>query len=246
MNRPELSISELYSKYKADQSKLAGLRDQQPPSLIGRLLQRGGDVEEDVVLELQRDRRDLVRAIVGIPARHSFSELVFKPQPPSIGRFSYKIGYPLGEDVFSFAQGASNDTGLRVQKHPHGSTPEVEVFRMESSLLHVPEGLTIPVGPLRLEKDSRPMTQDEFDVVKAQALKKASDMGAWDPEEELDASWAKTMLSARKYTDRYFLWQPELPDVPRHIAIDFDNIEPYHMALVPQDAPTFAQTRIVK
>lgn len=200
------------------------------------------------------------------PGRYLLAEMAFCPTPP-LGHtvFSYSFKHTVGGDMFTVDLWAYNHMGILVQKHPRDYVPEIEIverrvepgkelmgedpepgsYTVTDILLHLPEGFRIPVGPLHFKEDSLPTSEEELVADKARAIEIAKAARIKINESILDMA-DRLSGSARKYPDRYFYWQPILPDNPAKIAIDFDAIETYHMGLTLENAPTFSNTLVIE
>lgn len=235
MSETDRQIQELYTQYRA-----------------GKLHAKQREQSGYEISELLRDR----------PGSYSLARLSYISHITGSG-FIYGFDYSLGEDVFEINYWSYNDWGILVQKHPKDYIPEIEIVETEepmedeltedpevdafttiNRLLHLPEGFRIPVGPLRFESDSLPMNEEELAANKSRVIEIAKAAGIKISRYILKTP-DKFSGPARKYPHRYFYWQPILPDNPTRITIDFDAIEPYHMGLTLENAPTFNNTLVI-
>ncbi|MBI2196403.1 hypothetical protein HYU45_02205 [Candidatus Daviesbacteria bacterium] len=272
MRETDRQIKELYLQYKA--AKLQPEQQAQKPlPIIGRIAQllrrqrRDLEGERRAVSEPERTRdqiKVLLRGRLGSYPLVRISHVVHGIE----SGFEYGFDYSLGEDVFAVDYWSYNRWGILVQKHPSDYTPKIEIveekiepdkefadenpellgpYTMTHSLLHLPEGFRIPVGPLRFESDSLPISEEELAVDKGRAIAmiEAAEIKMNRDSLKMTEILEKLRRPARKYTDRFFFWQPILPDSPTKIAIDFDAINPYHMGLTLKNAPTFNNTVII-
>lgn len=259
MRETDQVIQELYIQYKVSQ-----LPAHQPLlRIIGgvtKLLGRQRITREEKTKQIKRQIEGLVKDRIG---RYPLARMSYIPGMAGSG-FEYGFDYTLGEDVFAVDYWSYNHWGILVQKHPSDFIPEIEIvertlepteeeleedpnvgpYTTIDRLLHLPEGFKIPVGPLRFESDSLPLSEEELAANKARAIKIAKAAGIKVNKDILEIA-DKFSGPARNYPDRYFYWQPILPDNPTEIAIDFDSIEPYHMGLIWKSAPTFSNTLVI-
>lgn len=264
MREVDRKIQELYTQYKSGQLQL-----KQPVQgflpIIGRIaqgLRKGSqDVEKRVVLE--QTRHQIENLLRDRPGCYPLARLSYISHISGSG-FDYGFDYSLGEDVFAVDYWSYNRWGIFVQKHPKDYTPEIKVvektvkpteeeltedpeigpYTTIDRLLHLPEGFRIPVGPLHFKSDSLPISEEELAADKARAIEIAKAAGIKVNKGILEMADRFSGLN-RKYPDRYFYWQPIIPDGPTKIAIDFDAIEPYHMGLTLESAPTFSDTLVI-
>jgi len=199
------------------------------------------------------------------PGRYPLAEIAFRPTPP-LGHtgFTYSFEIVIKEDKFTADFWSYNHWGILVQGHPNDYPPEIEViektvelnndsikedpevgsYTVVNRVLHLPEGFRIPVGPLHFESDSLPISEGKSKAAKQRAFNIAKVAGITVNKEALETA-GKMMDIRRKYPDRYFYWQPMLPDTPTKIAIDFDSINPRHMRLTLEGAPVFTETLVI-
>lgn len=255
-NDRDRSIHQLYGQFKASK----GI-ETKPTSTVGNLVERirvglKGN-KKSAELTTERIRQQIIEQIRYRPGKYPLTELTYGPTNDfgtHLG-FMYSFDYFLGEDKFPVGCFHSNHSGIPVQKHLSGFTPTIEVLGIKDKrgviLLHLPEGFQIPVGPLNFEEDSLPMSEEEVSANKAKAFEmaKAADIKVVDKNiETVSDAFDEVFNSSRhrKYTDRYFFWQPILPTETTRIAIDFGGIKPPDMGLTPKDAPVFHNTIIIK
>ena len=237
-----LGMHQLYEQFKA--SKSSGAK---PTPMIRKLVERirpgssGKPTTEQI-------RQRIVEQIRSKPGKYALADLFYSSNLTGEG-FSYGFDYILGEDEFPIDYWRYNRWGILVQKHPSDYSPEIEVLGREddrgSTLLHLPEGYKIPVGPLHFEDDSSPMSDKELASEKARAVGIAEKAGVKVSDNTID-TLDRLSGPFRKYPDRYFYWQPILPDDPAKIAIDFDKLNPRHMALTLEGSPVFNNTIEIK
>lgn len=266
MREADQQIQELYAQYKA--SKLQPEQQvRRSLPIIGGILQRLRGLRSDRDAE-RRDAiwqayQQIVELVRDQPGKYPLAEISFKPTPPfRHSGFTYGFNYSLGEDVFPINYWSYNRWGILVQKHPSNYAPEMEIverivepdeelidedpklgsYTVIDRVLHFPEGFRIPVGPLQFEDDSLPISEEELAAGKARAIVMAKAAGIKVNQDVLDIADSLQLTPARRYIDRYFYWQPNLPETPATIAIDFDCIRPYHMGLTLENAPTFNNT----
>lgn len=232
------SIHQLYEDFKA--SKSAETR----PTPVVRKVGSGGKSSSEQI------RQQIVELVRHQPGRYPLTELKFSSTSP-LGHtgFSYSFNYPLEEDKFSVDYFSYNRWGILVQKHESDYRPEIEVLGYGDerglTLLHLPEGHKIPVGPLHFEGDSLPMSEKELAADKTKAIEIAKKAGIKVNRDVIDMI-DRVSGPARKYPDRYFYWQSNLPERPAKIAIDLDTIASRHMGLTIEDAPIFNNTMTIK
>lgn len=263
MREADQRIQELYSQYNTGKLQ-PGQEPRRPLPIIGGIAQRlrkNQDVEKRVVSEQTRHQiEDLLR---DRPGSYPLARLSYTSHMTGSG-FEYGFDYSLGEDVFAVDYWSYNRWGIFVQKHPKDYAPEIEIvertiepteeelaedpevgsYTTINRLLHLPEGFRIPVGPLRFESDSLPMREEELAANKARAIEISKAAGIKVNRDILGMADKFSGL-ARNYPDRYFYWQPILPDNPTKIAIDFNAIEPYHMGITLESASTFSNTLVI-
>ena len=240
MSETDRQLHDLYSQYQASKLKLEHLTH---GSFLSRTFQR---------LASHRNPKDEEWALRGIgyqisellrsrPGTYHLSTIMYTTQSTGEG-FAYGFDYNLGDDVFHTDYWSYDRWGILVQKHPPSFNPEIEVLKEDNrglTLLHLPEGIKIAAGPLHFENDSLPWKTliDE----KAFAIEFAREHGY-----RVDLKSLEKEGPVKKYPDRFFWWQPVLPDRPSSIAIDFDDIKPYHLGLNLENAPVLNNTIIVK
>lgn len=269
MRETDRQIPELYAQYKT--SKLQPEHQAQGLlPIIGGIAQRlrgSRSNKEDAKRKVagEQAQYQIIELIRNKPGKYPLAEIAFKPTPP-LGHtgFAFVFDYSLGEDNFRVDCWSYNHWGILVQKHPVDYTPEIEIvektvepdkelrnedpelgsYTVIDRLLHLPGGFRIPVGPLHFESDSLPISKKELAADKARAIEIAKAAGIKVNKDILEMA-DKFSGPARKYPDRFFYWQPILPESPTKIAIDFDAIEPSHMGLTLKNAPTFNNKVII-
>lgn len=224
--------------------------------------QKHADLQREVTDEQLRSQ--ISEIISNQPGRYPLTEIAFRPTPPfDHAGFTYSFERAIEEDKFTIDLWADNNWGILVQGHPSGYPPEIEIVEAKvepnqeeleedhdlplytsiDRILHLPEGFRIPVGPLHFESDSLPRSKEELEADKERAVKIAKAAGIKVNKEILGV--ADKMIDRRKYPDRYFYWQPVLPDIPTKIAIDFGPIDPINMGLTLEGAPVFNNTIVI-
>lgn len=239
-------LHQLYDQFKAVKTD-----ETKPKPVVRKLVERirSGPSKKTTTEQIRQQIIELVRYQ---PGKYPLAELTFSHDFLLSSRtgFRYSFNYSLGEDEFSIGYWSYNDRGgILVQKHTSDYLPQIEVLGTEDdrglTLLHLPEGHKIPVGPLHFEDDSLPMNEKELAAEKAKAIEIAERAGIKVKRDIIDMA-DRLSGPARKYPDRYFYWQPALPANPTNIAIDFDGIETRHMGLTLEDAPVFDNTMTIK
>lgn len=244
MTENDSSIHQLYELFKVSKSG-----ETKPVPIIRKLVERirVGSSGKPTTEQIRQQIQELARHQ---PDTYPLAELTFSSTPP-LGHsgFSYGFNYPLGEDEFSVGYFSYNHWGILVQKHESDYQPKVEVLgngdERGLTLLHLPEGYKISVGPLHFEDENLPMSEEEVTADRAKAVETAKRAGIKVNKDIIEMA-DRLSGPARKYPDRYFYWQPILPDSPAKIAIDFDGIEPRHTGLALEGSPIFNNTIKIK
>ncbi|MBI2064975.1 MAG: hypothetical protein HYT62_02910 [Candidatus Yanofskybacteria bacterium] len=251
MSEIDRQIHSTYSRY--EQSKATP----PPPSRIISFLRRRALLEEERKREQETGnlRFELENLIRVRPGSYALAGLAYVPHMMGSG-FNYGFEYQIGEETFQIGFWSYNRWGIGVQKLPSEASAQIEILTDDDSrrdpigsphLLRLPEGFRIPVGPISFENDTVPMTEEDFEKEKkakrqAVELAKAARIKVTKKTLEYFEMINQTTSTGRKPVARYFYWQPVLPDEPRLIAINFGEIEPYHMGLSEKNAPVFTNT----
>lgn len=241
-------IGELYAQYKAP----TPTREIPLVSALARQLRNF--VGNNSAAKDKEEKRQLSFRIIDIlrnqPGTYPLTRISFSgPRFPN-GRdgFAYGFDYTIGDTTFPIEYWSNNDQGILVQKEDANSIPEIEIPEdsgVSQLVLHLPEGFRIPVGPLNFKGDGLPMSEEEIQAEKDNAIAMAEAMGIKVNQDTLDRADSMSTGSGRKSTPRYFYWQPELPDTKTHIGIEFESLMPQEMTLVLEGAPVFRNTAII-
>lgn len=259
MNENRPSISELYAQFKASQTMPEPIRAE---SLLSRII--GRKKREFKIAnrsEQNRLREQIDLLLRNTPGRYPLKEIAYRPTPPFRHTgFDYSFDYSIDEDTFTTSFWSYNHWGILVQEQPAGETPEIEIFEKTEdvdrefleegesdepyvhmvNMLHLPKGFQMLVGPLHFDSESVPHSDEEVADSERRALAIAKAAGIKNVSRDL--LYIPGIPYPRKYIDRFFIWQPELPDEPGLIAIDFDQIEPHYLAIKPDDPPVITST----
>jgi len=266
MIEAEQSIQDLYKAYKAVESK------SKPKSKKFGALRKGitrsiRKQPENEDFEMQTEKLNAAFKIVDMirrtPATYPLSGIVYEQSfVDAVPGFFYGFDFPLGDDVFSIEFFSRNDHGLLVQKQKEDKGPEIEIiehtvksdtvgsgaeeviFRKQDVQLLLPEGFSIPVGPLHFEEDSLPMSRGDFEEKLGQAIYVAKELGLKLNKQVIQDKFS-FLSEMRQYPDRFFYWQPPLSEKPVRVAIDFDAFKPVNMGLSHETAPVFTDTIFV-
>lgn len=247
----DTKIEELFDQYQVAKSE-SEPKGKAISSLKGRIVK---EEERQRMAQQERLQYDLENLMRTRPGMYPLIDLKYIPGLPE-SQFTFGFNYPVGEDGYEVGLWRYNRWGIAVVKHSEGYSPQIEILSEGdprrgptggNTLIHLPEGYKIPVGPLKFEEDSVPATQEDMqktEAAKRQALKLAKKMGVKvgkDPFKDFER-FGDPFEAGRSYPKRYFLWQPVLPETPKLIAIDFDAIQPIYMGLNLEAAPVFNNT----
>lgn len=205
--------------------------------------------ERSRIEKKNQDRREIIDSVRTTPGEYPLEQLSFIPSVGGEPGFAFSFNFDLKGETIPIEYWSYNHWGINVQKHPKDFPPKLEILDPKQNngltLLHLPDGYQIPVGPLQFQEDSLPIKTKELEDEKKEAIKLAESLGI-----KMNKKTRNTFerlneitVPTRKSVNRYFIWQPELSNEPTCISIDFQNIKTYHMSLTPETAPIFTNTK---
>lgn len=252
MKERDQQIHELYADIKDRQQRSGQRRN----SILGKLenltpFGKKHTLNERRLLDDLSDKFwELIRTR---PGQYPLENFRFFSNVTGLG-FQYSFKYNLSGEEFEAGFSTYNYWGFLAQKHSSDFSPEIEIIESKtpkSSILHLPEGFQVPVGPVRFVSESVPVSEAnleaDLEADKAKAIEIAKAAGIKVPENlnEIFAAFERFIPKTRS-PGRFFYWQPILPDTPTKIAIDFDKIEPRYLGLQIEGAPVINNTKIIE
>lgn len=257
MKEYDAQIASLYADYSA--AKLVKEQSEAgKKTLVGKLVRvlnkRIVDQERQAEIELRRFNLDLDDAIRERPGVYPLEYLSYGIELYQQG-FLFGFNYQLGDDLFTADYWTYNHHGLRVERHPQDYESKVEVRDPDQdvqdedyglTLLHLPEGIAIPVGPIHFKEEAIPLGEEQMEADEKAALAITRSAGINVPDEiaRQSSEMVRTLFPHPvTYPDRFFYWQPNLPESRGRITIDFDSIKPEHLGTSWDNAPTLNNTK---
>jgi hypothetical protein len=256
MRELEASLLRKYDDYKEFKEQVRE-KEEERKKLTSRIsrISRKKRVEDrnerhtDEVVEAHL-RSKVATILSRVPGKYPLETLKFTPMelPGTNPGFVFSFEHQIEEDSFRVVFWATNHVGILAQKKPEGDPPEIEIKSKNDvsiPVLHLPEDIQIPAGPLHFEEDSLPMSQAEIARERGKLTRSLKDIGyptqtIEDIQKIYDDNDPK-----RKYPSRYFMWQPILPEKPAYIAVALQKIKPYQMSLGPDNPHVFNKTKII-
>jgi hypothetical protein len=245
-------LDQLYAQYRALSHGEPAVSKKNKIPLVRELLNKLGDSHSDGDRNNRVARVQIRLQIIDIlrqqPGSYPLAELSFSPANGQDG-FQYAFHYLINDDTFRIGYWRYNDWGICVQKQILNQKPEIEVLKggVINTILHLPENYQIPVGPLHFPDDNLILLSEAEKLEsqkKAIAIAKAA--GIHVNKKILDMASRISPQPEGKLPDRYFFWQPELPDTPMYLAIDFDSLMPSFLGRSLENAPVLKNTIIIQ
>lgn len=149
--------------------------------------------------------------------------------------FDYKIG----DEVFRVKDSFRPNQGLYVVKSEvDAPTLETGFKGVLKHVIHLPEGWTLPVGPVYFGEKEPPTTAEVIAYIEKKKKERFLGLG-----KVKGISPREIEHYISKEVWRYFNWQPQLPETPKFIWWDVSRSDAESLGRTPDDAPLITKTR---